>query len=516
MLYAEKICMFMRVACGVLLAIVLATAADLRAQKLVTPGYLFNSDPTCRELNGEFYLFTTQDPFTVEAERPNEFYKGMFAYHALSTTDFDHWTDHGSVVTGRDVTWNKGLALWDGDAGIPANGKFYSFAPFRVNPASEDNYGIFDIGVLTADAPIGPYKDALGGAMTLPDGTPLEGLSPWVVYSDEHVPYLIWGSGDTAKNWVKMARLAPDMTHLAEAPRDVVVPLTDKCGSLDYFESPIPFKFGKKWYFTYVAYKADKGPRCEPKGAYIDYTVADSMFGPFDGPIHHLVYPAGDGEESIQQGVCSYKGKLYLAYHIPYDNGRPAQRKVKSAEADKTTVRDHHRQVAVTSLTVLPDGLLEPIYPSRDQGVGTPGVSSLTLDAFAPRREAIEFQVRMNAWDEEGVGGEYQMEMGDGGYLQFNHVDFGAGARSFHVEVSSENPTLENGVLEIRLDNFAGKLVGKVRVENTGGRTHYRVLTAEVSDEAKGVHNLCLVARGTSAPTQRRLFNITSFGFTKR
>ena len=36
-------------------------------QKVVTPGYLFNDDPTCRELNGQFYLITTQDPFSVQS-----------------------------------------------------------------------------------------------------------------------------------------------------------------------------------------------------------------------------------------------------------------------------------------------------------------------------------------------------------------------------------------------------------------------------------------------------------------
>jgi hypothetical protein len=112
------------------------------------------------------------------------------------------------------------------------------------------------------------------------------------VYNDDHVPYLFWGAGDTSKNWVKTARLAPDMTHLAESPRDVVVPKEDACGRLDYLESPVIFEIGKKWYFTYVAYKEDKGPGCEPKGSYIDYTVADSMFGPFNGPIHHLIYPS--------------------------------------------------------------------------------------------------------------------------------------------------------------------------------------------------------------------------------
>ena len=503
---------FTRVACGVLVGIVLVMVGNLHGQKLVTPGYLFNSDPTCRELNGKFYLFTTQDPFTIQAERTNTFFKGMFAFHALSTTDFDHWTDHGSILTSRDVTWDAGSALWDGDAGIPANGQFYSYAPYRINSASEQNYGIFDIGVLTADNPLGPYKDALGGPMTIPDGHPLEGLSPWVVY-DDHVPYLLWGAGDTSKNWVKMARLAPDMTHLAESPRDIVVPKEDACGRLDYFESPIIFEIGKKWYFTYVALKDDKGPGCEPGGSYIDYTVADSMFGPFNGPIHHLIYPAGDGNDSIQQGVCSYKGKLFIAYHIPYDNGQLPGMKIPAESTDAT--QDHHRQVAVTALTVLPDGTLQPIYPSRDQGVGTPGVSILTLDAFAPRREAIEFYARMNAWDEAGVNGEYQMMMGDGGYLQYNNVDFGDGAKSFHVELSSDNPTMRNGALEIHLDNPAGKLVGNIMVESTGGRMNYRTLTTDVKSEARGIHNLCLVARGNAAPTEQRLFNITSFGFTR-
>jgi hypothetical protein len=489
---------------------------NARAQKLVTPGYLFNDDPTCRELNGKFYLFTTQDPFTVQFERENEFYKGMYAFHALSTTDFDHWTDHGSIVTGRDVTWNTGEALWDGDAGIPANGKFYAYAPYRVNPAKDDNYGIFDIGVLTAGNPLGPYKDAAGGPMKNVDGSPLEGLSPWVVYGDDHAPYLIWGAGNTSQNWVKIARLSPDMTQLAEPARDVVVPKKDACGELDYFESPILFKAGQKWYLTYVAYKPDKGPGCAPQGDYVDYVVSDSMFGPFIGPIKHLIYPAEDGKESVQQGVCTYKGQTYIAYHVPYDNGATYRSGTNVPETWTSTATDHHRQVAVTRLTILPDGSLQPIYPGHDQGVGTPGVTHLTLDAFAPRREAVEFHVEMNAWGERGISGEYQMKMGDGGYLQYHDVDFGDGAAAFHVEVSSENSGLRNGLLEIRLDNPAGELIGEVKIGSTGGRTNYRVLTTQIAPGAKGVHDLCLVARGEGTATQRRLFNITSFGFTRR
>src|ERR1035438_770314 len=113
---------------------VLFYARGAFGQKLISPGYQFNSDPTCRELNGRFYLFTTHDPFTVEFETDNNYWAGMYDYHAYSTTDFDHWVDHGSILSTHDLTWHAGTALWDGNAGIPANGKFYAYVPARVAP----------------------------------------------------------------------------------------------------------------------------------------------------------------------------------------------------------------------------------------------------------------------------------------------------------------------------------------------------------------------------------------------
>src|ERR1035441_10407165 len=114
----------------------LLLAYNAYGQKLITPGYQFNSDPTCRELNGQFYLFTTHDPFTVQFETDNDGFAGMYDFHAYSTTDFDHWVDHGSILSTHDLAWHAGTALWDGDAGIPANGKFYAYAPVRVDPDS--------------------------------------------------------------------------------------------------------------------------------------------------------------------------------------------------------------------------------------------------------------------------------------------------------------------------------------------------------------------------------------------
>src|SRR5580698_4303983 len=168
--------------------------------------------------------------------------------------------------------------------------------------------------------------------------------------------------------------------------------------------------------------------------------------------------------------------------------------------------------VAVTKLDVLADGTLRQIDPGRDQGAGTPGVTHLVLDAFAPRREAAEFHARLNVSEDKGLMGEYQMQMGDGGYLLFRNVDFGGGAATFRVEVSSEYAGARDRSLEIRLDNPAGELIGEAKVEQTGGRTIYRTLTVPVNANANGIHDLCLIARGHGAIGQRRLFNITSFG----
>ena len=92
---------------------------------------------------------------------------------------------------------------------------------------------IGQISVLIAENPLGPYKDVLECPMKTPDGKPLVGRRPWVVYGDDKQPYLIWGAGDTSQHSVKVARSKPGLAELAESPRDVELP-KDACGQQDY------------------------------------------------------------------------------------------------------------------------------------------------------------------------------------------------------------------------------------------------------------------------------------------
>jgi hypothetical protein len=466
---------------------------------LITPGYQFNSDPTCRELNGQFYLFTTHDPFTVQFATFNDFYMGMYDFHAYSTTDFDHWVDHGSILSTHDLAWPAGTALWDGDAGIAANGKFYAYAPVRVIADSSVGDGSYRMGALVSDKIEGPYKDALGKEITTVDGKEIIGLSPTVARDSKGDPYLYWGADAAGVRYVHMAQLAPDMVHLAEPVREMAIPLKDECGEGEYFESPILFERDGTWYMTYMAIHDGARKACSSKdagGFYLRYTTSKSIFGPFDKDPKTIMPPGGGGTENNHQGICTYQGKWYLAYHTGYE-------------------KTHHRQVAVTELHFRPDGSIVPIEPDKDLGAGTPGsVTELTLDAFAAKREAQEFYARMNADPEPRERGGYHFKLKDGGYLRFDRVDFGQGAHGVQAFVSSENTKLQGGELEFRLDGQAGELLGAISVAPTGGVSEYKLLTANAK-AVSGVHTVFLIAHGSGGDAQGHLFNVAWFTFTR-
>jgi len=169
------------------------------SQQLISPDYQFNSDPTIREINGRLYLFTTHDQSTVNFQGPEDFWHNMYDYHAYSTIDFKTWTDHGSVLSIHDIKWATDFSVWDGDIGIPANGKYYAYVPVRGKE--------FEIAVLIADRPEGPYVDVLGKPLINSDtlvkheiplqkeglNQKVECLSPTVIYDDNNQPCFIFG-----------------------------------------------------------------------------------------------------------------------------------------------------------------------------------------------------------------------------------------------------------------------------------------------------------------------------------
>jgi hypothetical protein len=161
-----------------------------------------------------------------------------------------------------------------------------------------------------------------------------------------------------------------------------------------------------------------------------------------------------------------------------------------------------------------PDGTIETLMPDNDPGAGTPGITELTLDAFAAKREAQEFNARMNADPEPRDRGGYHFKMKDGGYLRFDRVDFGDGAHGIEAFISAESSQLQGATLEFRIDNQAGEIIGSIPVAPTGGAANYALLTA-MAKPVSGVHTVFLLAHGRGGDAQGHLFNVAWFTFAK-
>jgi len=288
---------------------------------------------------------------------------------------------------------------------------------------------------------------------------------------------------------------------LAEPVREIAVQLQDSEGYREYFESPILFKRSDLWYMTYMSMsyiepdtKSSNHPPKAPSGFYVRYATSKSMFGPFTENPRTAMYPGGGGVETNHQGVCNYKGQWYIAYHTGYDK--------------------IHRQVAVTKLNFREDGSIEPIYPDEDQGAGTPGVTELTLDAFAAKREAQEFHARMNADPQPRPGGGYSFAMKNGGYLRFDRMDFGQGGAGFRVAIRGAASDLKGGRLQIRIDNPAGRVIGETKIEAAANPEQENLLTGPLST-VTGVHTVFLIARGSQGDKQGHLFGVVWFSFNR-
>lgn len=469
--------------------------ANAYAQQRITPDYLFNSDPTVQIINGKFWLFTCHDQASVQFQGPEDYWHNIQDFQAYSTTDLKNWKHHGTILNIFDISWADDFPVWDGDAGIAANGKYYAYVSARIN-------GAFAVGVMMADKPEGPYVDVLKRPLITSDTIVAHGVpydkkkqsnvtSPTVVYGDDNKPYLLFGQFG-----LYLVPLKPNMIEFDGKIQELNIPYYSGKAT-EYIEGPMLNKMNNRWYFTYMTYKnwdgfnpnfSDK----DPFGPYIQYCVADKITGPFNNP-RHLIYPLDSLSCNSAHFIVPYKGKLVLVYHVPYKNKQ-------------------HRQIAITELKVNADGSLQPVFPKTDKGIIQTKDMRLTLDAYAYKREAEEFQSRKGATEERGLKQDFHLKMKNNGFLKFAAMDFGAGADSVRVAVSCENSKVKNAKLEFRLDSPTGKLIAEVPIGFTYWITYYKSLTGKTIGAA-GVHDLYLVAKGEGGDAYGRLFNVNWFTF---
>ena len=100
----------------------------------------FTADPTARVFEGKVYVYPSHDIREPPGYtgRPNWFV--MEDYHVYSSANLTDWTDHGVILTQKDVPWADptGFAMWAPDC-VFKDGKYYFYFPAKAKDGSSED-----------------------------------------------------------------------------------------------------------------------------------------------------------------------------------------------------------------------------------------------------------------------------------------------------------------------------------------------------------------------------------------
>ena len=258
--------------------------------------HIRSADPAAEVWNdGRVWIYASHD------QEDATDYSGMDGYHAFSSYDLVHWTDHGEVLHSRDVGWGNpdGGWMFAPDAAYK-NDMYYLYFPHL---SSEWRWRI---GVATSQRPEGPFTD-VGHYI---EGT--DNIDPTCFVDEDGQAYLLWGGGDVGSSVPKIARLKENMTELAEEPRII------EYGANNFGEGGYLHKRDSLYYFSYTCHS------CWPYQAY--YAIGDHPYGPFEykGELNRSPPGAQDHHSMIE-----FHNQWYYFYHTGnYEGGSLYRRNI--------------------------------------------------------------------------------------------------------------------------------------------------------------------------------------------
>ena len=420
------------------------------------------SDPAPMVHNGKMYVYTGHD------EDGADFF-WMQEWRVYSTEDMVNWQDHGSPLALESFSWADDRA-WASQC-VERDGKFFWY----ICAHSKISNGMA-IGVAVSDTPTGPFRDAIGKPLF--ENGSWDHIDPTVLIDDDGQAWLMWGN--------------PQCYYL-KLNRDMIS-YSGELGRLDMteeaFGGPMMSKRekGKKYKDSYV-----EGPWLTKRnGTYqllyaaggvpehISYSTASSPTGPWK--YVGEIMPLCDTKSFTNHcGVADFKGHSYFFYHtgkLPNGGG-------------------FGRSVAVEEFKYNADGSFPTIMPT-DEGVKP-------VDKFDPYRkveaETMAFSKGVKTEQNDQVG-VYVSDIHNGDYIKLQYVHFcNKVPRTFTARVASG---LRGGQIEIRIDSVKGQLLGHLEVPATGGWEQWQTLTTDLTDIARGHHDLYFVFTGRKGP---KLFN---------
>jgi len=257
----------------------------------ILPGWY--ADPEIHFFAGKYWVYPTWSA-------P---YEEQTFYEAWSSEDLTDWKNEGRILDFADVPWSTNRAAWAPSC-AEKDGKYYLYF------SAGDGAGL---GVAVADAPGGPFVDALGKPLVVEYHHGAQPIDAHAFIDDDGQGYLYWGGWRHAV----MARLGADMISL----EGEIVEVTPE----NYVEGPFMIRRNGTYYFmwsegnwTDETYKVAYARSESPWGPFVrEGIVLQNVPGVANGAGHHSVVQVPGKDEWI------------VAYHRrPLDAATPHQRVV--------------------------------------------------------------------------------------------------------------------------------------------------------------------------------------------
>ena len=443
--------------------------------------------------DGRVYLYLSADIY--EYDRHGRLISNNFrridGLNVISSSDFLNWTDHGKIK----ITGVSGITYWAVSSRKPAvvskiiDGQEKFFLYFSNGEAN--------IGVLTADSPLGPWSDVLGRPF-IHRGIPgaqdvVWCFDPAVLIDDDGKCYLYFGGGLPSNS--EEASLHPKTARVIELGDDMIS-TRGKAVTIDapaFYESSGINKINGRYYFSYCTnFVGDlTGTRSDgyPMHGEIAYMIGSSPMGPFEYAgviLKNPVHTFGVGG-NFHHYIFNYKDEWFITYHT--------QTLAKALERAKG-----YRSPHINRLELYGNGRIKTVTADFNGVVLPETISAYKVNHANTFAWSAGIKISEN---EEDL---YVTHIHNDDWLAIANVDFGErGAFRFCALISSQI----GGEIEVRLGNPYGEYIGSVGVGTTSSSGNWEERSCEVK-AVPGVHHLFFLFKGDS---ENNLFNLKSWYF---
>ena len=480
---------------------------------------VYCADPTALEYNGRLYVYGSNDhqQFIKNGKKGTNEYGDIKSFVVLSTDDMVNWTFHGTIDVAKLCT------SWGG-------GFFRSWAPsvtWRHNETTgKDEFFLYfanwasNVGVLTADSPLGPWKSPLTKALVSGD-TP--GVSPcnWcfdpgVVIDENGTGWLSFGGGDPNNkgtdiqpNNAGIIKLKSSMTAVDGKAVKIPAPYHFETSELNVMNGKYVYTYCSNWANRSDAdwnkYKQEKGISVsKPETCTMCYMVSDNPMDP-DSWVYKGVYGPHASAPNNHSHLQKFNGKYYHIYHD--GSLLDGMKNAKATDANAST----YRSICVDEVTV--DEATQTINKATLTAKGVSGIRYLNPYQLLQAETmgncgGVNYEDFTNIQKNTSISAlgndasrNLQVKMKEGSWINQKRVDFGeTGADRFTLRAKG------TGTLEIRLGAKSLKTVATVNFSSTTMEEQ----TIEIdASQFKGIKSVYFVA------TAANNFYVDAWQFTE-